>query len=112
MANVRLEMDAADAILLKRHLDDNGEAQRFFTHEVRRVADPYVPMQTGMMKNSAIETANTITYPQPYSKRQYYGNGSDGSENLRGRLWIPRMWSDRGKEIVQSVADYVGGRAE
>lgn len=106
---VTLKMDAADKVLLKRSLNKNGQAQRFFTHEVRRLADPYVPEKTGTMKNSAIEQTDKIVYPQIYSKKQYNENRGQG---LRGKMWIPRMWADRGKEIVKSVADFVGGKAK
>ena len=45
--SVRLELDPADKILLKRSLDKNGAGQRFFTHEVRRMSVPYVPRLQG-----------------------------------------------------------------
>lgn len=105
---VTLRMDSADTILLKRKLNQNGEAQRFFTHEVRRLSDPYVPKQTGTLKNSAIESVDKITYVQVYSDRQYYENKGYG---LRGKLWDKRMWADRGPEIVKAVAKFAGGRA-
>lgn len=108
-ANVRISIDPADQILLKRHLNKNGEGQRFFTHEVRRMSDPYVPMQTGTMKNSAIEQTDRITYPQVYSKKQYYNNQGNG---LRGKVWDKRMWADRGPEIVKATANFCGGKAK
>ena len=37
---ITLHMDTADKILLKRNLNRNGKAQKFFTHEVRRLSDP------------------------------------------------------------------------
>lgn len=109
MARVRLIMSPTQQILMKRNLEKNGAAQRFFTHEVRRLSDPYVPMQTGMLKNSAVENADNIVYPQVYSKKQYMHNRGKG---LRGKLWDRRMWSDRGDEVVQSVAKFVGGKSE
>ncbi len=121
--DITLSMEPADKILLKRHLNKNGKAQKFFTHEVRRNCDPYVPMQTGILKNTAVEHVNHIEYVQPYARRQYYGNQGTGKQGttklsahnykcLRGKLWDKRMWADRGEKIVQSVADYCGGRAK
>ena len=52
---IRLDIDPADKILLKRSLNKNGNGQRFFTHEVRRLSDPYVPFLTGVLKNTARE---------------------------------------------------------
>lgn len=106
-------MDPTDKLLLKRHLDRNGKGQKFFTHEVRRHCDPYIPMQTGTLKKTAVEHENYIEYVQPYARRQYYENRGAGKKNrsgLRGKLWDKRMWSDRGKEIVQSVAKFCGGK--
>lgn len=39
---VRLKLDPTQKILLKRGLNKNGAAQRFFSNELRRKMDPYV----------------------------------------------------------------------
>ncbi len=108
MAKIRLQIDPVDRILLKRSLNKNGAGQRFFTHEVRRLSDPYVPFLTGVLKNTATEEVNRITYNTPYARRQYYENPGTG---LRGPHWTERMWADRGKEIVKATAAYCGGKA-
>ena len=48
MAKVKLNIDPVDKIMLRRKLNKNGDGQRFFTHEVRRLSDPYVPRRTGV----------------------------------------------------------------
>lgn len=83
MAKIRLQIDPVDRILLKRNLNKNGKGQQFFTHEVRRLSDPYVPFLTGVLKNTATETVGSITYNTPYARRQYYENRGTG---LRGAL--------------------------
>ena len=108
MAKIRLQIDPVDRILLKRSLNKNGAGQRFFTHEVRRLSDPYVPFLTGMLKNTATEEVNRITYNTPYARRQYYENPGTG---LRGPHWTERMWADRGREIISATAAYCGGKA-
>lgn len=108
MAKIRLQIDPVDRILLKRNLNRNGKAQQFFTHEVRRLSDPYVPFLTGVLKNTATEEVNRITYNTPYARRQYYENPGTG---LRGPHWTERMWADRGKEIISATAAYCGGKA-
>ena len=95
-------------ILLKRSLGKNGKAQKFFTHEIRRCADPYVPFRDGPLKNTAVEEPKRLTYVQPYAKKQWYTNKGNGK---RGAKWVTRMWTSRGKEIVKSVANYCGGRS-
>lgn len=107
--NIKLKIDPADKILLKRNLNRNGKGQQFFTHEVRRLSDPYVPFLSGTLKNTAQELTSRIEYVQPYARRQYYENHGNG---LRGSHWTERMWADRGKEIIQSVAAYCGGKTK
>lgn len=51
---VRLKLDPTQKILLKRGLNKNGAAQRFFSNELRRKMDPYVPMRSGVLKNTAV----------------------------------------------------------
>lgn len=103
--HIKLELDSIDKILLKRSLEKNGKAQQFMTHEIRRLSDPYVPMDSGTLKNTAIEYPDRIQYIQPYAQTQWYKNAGKGQ---RGRQWVLRMWQDRGKEIVKSVSDFVG----
>lgn len=112
--NIKLQIDPADKILLKRSLNKNGKGQKFFTHEVRRLSQPYVPNLTGILERTAIEKTNCIEYVQPYARRQYYENSGKNRSKapLAGKEWDKRMWSDRGKEIVQSVADFCGGKAK
>lgn len=108
-ANIKLKIDPADKILLKRNLNRNGKGQQFFTHEVGRLSDPYIPFLNGTLKNTAQELTSRIEYVQPYARRQYYENRGNG---LRGSHWTERMWADRGKEIIRSVAAYCGGKTK
>lgn len=114
MVGIRISIDSEDKILLKRHLNKDGEGQRFFTHEVRRLSVPYVPHLSGKMEQTAVEQVDKIIYPQPYSRRQYYENSGKNRSRapFAGKEWDKRMWQDRGKEIVQSTAKFCGGKAE
>lgn len=114
---VRLDMTDPHKTELRLRINRNGKAQKFFTHEVRRMADPYVPKKEGILKGSAQESTNSITYIQPYSSKNYYSNRGMGKQGTakggkRGKLWDKRMWADHGDEVVASVANYVGGRAK
>lgn len=106
---IALYMDPAEKVLLKRGLNRNGKAQKFFTHEVRRLSDPYVPFRSGVLKNTAVEQTDKIIYGQPYARRQYYEHKGDG---LRGKMWDKRMWATRGPEVVKSVANFTGGKVK
>lgn len=115
MAKIRLEIDPADKILMKRNLNKNGAGQKFFTHEVRRLSNTVCAELSGNLSmDSVTETASTIIYDTPYARRQYYENkGKNRSKHARaGSHWTERMWVDRGKEIVQSVAKYCGGKVK
>lgn len=111
---VNIDIDPADKILLKRSLNKKGNGQRFFTHEVRRLCNPYVPHLTGDLERTAVEKVDSIEYVQPYARRQYYENSGRNRSMapMAGKLWDKRMWQDRGREIVQSVANYCGGKPE
>lgn len=106
---VNINIDPTDKILLKRNLNMNGKAQQFFTSEVARLSDAYVPMDTGTLKNTRKLDINKITYVQPYAKRQWSKNKGKG---LRGKEWCLRMWANRGKEIKKSVAKLIGGHVK
>ena len=114
---VTINLDPTQKILLKRNLNENGKAQKFFTNEVARYSDRYVPFQDGNLKNTVRISTSKLEYIQPYSRKQYYdnsGRGKQGSANggLRGRYWDKRMWADRGSGIVKSIANFVGGRSK
>lgn len=113
-----LQMDPVEEILLKRKLNDNGQAQLFFSSEVKKFCDPYVPFGQGPLKNTARVNKNSVVYIQPYARYQYNGISKNGNPfnyqhgPMRGKYWDKRMWADRGREIVESVANFVGGRAK
>ena len=108
--SIKLEMKPAQQIILRLKLQKGGPVQKFFASEVARMCDPYVPMETGMLKTVKDVTAEYIHYKSPYARRQYYENKGGHNGPLRGKQWDKRMWADRGNEIVRSVAKYAGGR--
>lgn len=112
MSNIvkcKLNLDPIEKIELRRSINRNGKAQRFLTHEIRRVSDPYVPFRNGPLKNTAREEVSRIVYIQPYAKTQWNQNRGNG---IRGKMWVLRAWADHGKEIVHSVAAFAGGRSK
>ncbi|MEG0133553.1 MAG: minor capsid protein [Clostridium sp.] len=115
---VKIDIDSSQKILLKRYLNKNGEAQLAFTRECFKAMNPYAPFDTGRMKDWMIQVnADNITYSAPYAAKQYYTNAGMGKQGishggLRGKVWDKRMWSDKGNEIVKSIADFVGGKAK
>lgn len=105
---VSIKMDPAEKIMLKRKLGKNGKAQQFLSSEVRRVSDPYVPLDAGPLKNTAVVRKTSVEYVQPYARRQWHENCGKG---LRGKMWVTRAWADKGKQVIKAVAGFAGGRA-
>lgn len=111
-------MDSTDKILLKRHLQQNGEAQVKFTKECAKWMNNYVPLKTGRLKDMMVEIkVSKVIYNAPYAKKQYYTNKGNGKQGVatggkRGKYWDRRAWADHGKGIVKTIAEFCGGKAE
>ncbi|EDT74949.1 minor capsid protein [Clostridium butyricum] len=105
-----VRINDAATMALRRKIQKDGPTQQFMTNEVARLSDDYIPMRSGDLKNVKIISQHQIKYTQPYARRQYYENkGATGGH--RGKQWDRRMISDRGTELVRSVAAFCGGRS-
>lgn len=97
----------------KRTQTDFDKKQKYIDSEVLRLSDPYVPMQTGMLKKSGISGtaagSGKAEYTAPYGRKQYYENAGTGREGmnrgggLRGKMWFERMKADHKKEILKGL---------
>lgn len=109
-------------------------ASKFLAQRVKAYCDPFVPFQTGMLKNTAYCGDNFVQYRTPYAHYQYKGvvmvgiiSGSPWAKRgeakrytgrplsysgggQRGAHWDRRMMIQRGREVTQDVAAFVGGR--
>lgn len=89
-----------------------SRVQKIIDSEVLRKCDPYVPMQTGMLKKSGILGtvigSGVVEYITPYARLQYYGNGGHGLEGTasggkRGKMWFERMKANHKAEILRKA---------
>ena len=111
--NVKIQMNDTQKILLARSLNKNGQAQVKFTKEVAKSCNNYVPFKTGRLKDMMVTlSTDKITYNAPYAAKQYYTNKGGNKGALRGKFWDKRMWSDKGDKIVQSIAEFCGGKSK
>lgn len=116
--NVRVEINPTQQILLKRYLGKNGKAQVQFTKLVARYSNNYIPYRTGRLKDMMVTLeSDKIIYNAPYAAKSFYtnkGNGRSGTSQggLRGKQWTRRAFIDHGDKIVQSIAEFVGGKAK
>lgn len=124
--SVTSRINAAE-ILRKRGLGSSHEAAKFLAGEVRRLCEPYVPMDSGTLKDTAqiVDDADgvAVVYNQPYAHYQYHGEVMAGrapksytgkpidyhGAPQRGKAWDKRMMSDRGKEVEKSLEAYIRG---
>lgn len=112
-------------IMRERGLGGDNRAQVYLASEVKRLCDPYVPMQSGQLKNMAViaSDGSSVTYTQPYAHYQYYGKvmagrapkhytGDDltySGGGLRGAQWDKRMMADKSSELVSNLERFIGG---
>ena len=110
-------------ILKKLGLGGTNKVQKYIASQVKRLCDPYVPMQQGLLKNQATIAGDGsyIVYTQPYAHYQYYGKVMAGrapkqytgddltyhGEPMRGPNWDKRMLADKSNDLERSVEAYI-----
>ncbi len=106
------------AILKSRGLGGSTRARKHLAVTVARLSDKYVPMQSGTLKNTRQidEDGRAIRYNQPYANYQYEGKSKSGAQlhyhgvPMRGPHWDKRMMADRGDEVIDDLAKFIGGK--
>ena len=102
--SIELKLDPLVKMEAKRHLNDTGRKK--VASEVKRLCDPYVPFDTGMLKNTAQVLTDGVLYVQPYAAQNAHNY-----KCLRGAYWDKRMMADKGDELNKSIASFCGGKA-
>ena len=133
MFQVKLKLKNINIIEKNHGLEKDGKVTEFLRDTVDRFCDSYVPMESGALKNhKSYPTKHEIKYTSPYAHYLYKGtlmlapNGSSyaklgerkhytgkslkikGSPK-RGPEWDKRMLSDRKKDIIKDVTNYIKG---
>ena len=127
--NVKVKMNATNKILKDHGLDKDGRVVRFLRDDADRLMDPFIPMETGILKRTKTYPNNhEIKYTSPYAKYQYYGklmlskSGSSWaklgekkvltSKNLKyhtsgtGAKWDKLMLQRRKNDLIRDVENY------
>lgn len=98
-----------------------AKVQYAFSQHVAKTVDPYVPFDTGMLKNSVNQASKfdegLLVYNTPYARKQYYlheqGAGLHGDNRLRGSYWGQRALADIGEHLAlygaRAVTTFWGG---
>lgn len=95
---VNVLLPNTETLIKQIGLDPGGRVQRFFSAEVMRVSDPYVPFAEGVLKNSARLTDNdtAIIYDTPYARYHWFGKLMVDPITGKGAFHDPvsgRFWS-------------------
>lgn len=116
MFKVDIKLDGAEKILENHGLQEAGPVQKFFTSEIMRLSDPYVPFRQGPLKNSAHPSMNwdSIIYNTPYARYHWYGKLMVDPITKKGAFYDPksgRYWSrpNTPKELTDRDLQYTGG---
>lgn len=115
MFDVKVTFKGADKILVDKGLDEGGKVQSFFTLEVMRVSNPYVPFRAGTLQSSARITDDNagIVYSTPYARYHWYGKLMVDPITKKGAFFNPktgRYWSrpNTQKELTEKDLKYSG----
>ena len=98
--NAEFHLDSIDTMLQKLNLEESGLVQEFFTNEVWRLSDDYVPFDSGMLARNVSMSLDkrSIIYNSPYARYQYYGLLMVDPDYLKGAMFSPSygFWSRPG----------------
>ena len=98
-----------------------AKVQYAFSQQVAKTVDPYVPFDTGTLKNSVNLASKydegLLVYNTPYARKQYYlheqGTCLHGETGLRGSYWGQRALADMGEHLAlyatRAVTMFWGG---
>lgn len=114
MFYIAVDLSDVDTLLKNHGLQEAGPVQQFFTSELMRLSDPYVPDRGGILKNSVHPSQDwdSIIYNTPYARYHWYGKlmvdpiTGKGSfyDPLSGRHWsrplTPKVLTNRDMEYT------------
>lgn len=102
-----------------------AKVQYAFSQQVAKTVDPYVPFDTGTLKNSVNQASDfkngLLVYNTPYARKQYYlhEQGTDlhgargETERHRGSYWGQNAIADHKDELEKFAHDaakqFLGG---
>ena len=129
---IKIKMNSTNKIIKDHNLEEDGSVNKYLRDEVDRLCDPYVPMETGTLKNTKQYPSNhEIKYIMPYAHYMYKGKKAVGPSKpkgvkrtisnqplqyqgapKRGSEWDKRMMRDKGKQVAKDVEKYIkkGGK--
>lgn len=113
---MRIEMKV-DVGKLRDLVDD--DVLLFANSEAARLMDPYVPMESGDMKNDTVIDAEGIHYQVPYAHYQWYGEVMAGNpreytgkalhytRSGAGDHWDELMMQTKYDVLLREIKNYI-----
>jgi len=86
------------------------EFMSYFSNEVARRMDKYVPMQEGMLAQNTVIKPESITFLSPYSHYQYQGKNFNYSREMHPLAtshWDEVMIKIEGKDLSRDLSKYL-----
>ena len=121
MKGLEIKLPDTKKIVDRYGLGKNGYTQKFFSNELMRISDNFVPFKQGALKNSAtIDIDGTaINYNTPYARVHWYGKVMVGSvprvasekdfmyrgAPMRGSRWVERAFASNKDAILKAVEE-------
>ena len=105
---LELKLKPVQEILETHGMNPGGRVQRVIDSEVLRLDDPYVPFDTGNLRQSGIRRTHfgsgEVVYNVVYAASQYYNTPDTRSyDPIRGAHWFERMKADHHGAILDAA---------
>ena len=116
MFDISIDLDDVTQILVNHGLQEGGPVQQFFTSELMRLSDPYVPFRSGPLKDTVQPSQewDSIIYNTPYARYHWFGKLMVDPITRKGAFYDPRSgryWSrpNTPKVLTERDLQYTGG---
>ena len=112
--DIDIDLPGTESLLKRLNLESSGKVQQFFTNEVIRHSDKYVPFSSGVLKNSAMPSPDfeSIIYTTPYARYHWFGKLMVDPITKKGAFYSPEygFWSRpmTPKELTDTDMSYQG----
>lgn len=104
-----VDFHGTSAILKHHGLEPGGAVQWFFSNEVLRLADSYVPFDNGVLAASGrvIGQGDALIYDTPYARYHWFGKLMVDPITGKGAFFNPKygFWSRKGVNKVLTDRD-------
>lgn len=115
MFTVDITFNGVLAVMQGKGLGEGGKVQRFFSSEVMRTSNPYLPFKAGALQAFArlTDQGDGIIYDTPYARYHWYGKLMVDPITKKGAFYNPRtgrFWSrpNTPKELTNKDLQYKG----